>query len=60
MDKFRLLVAIPCLRAPAKYDRFSVWCLNTGGAQTPVYTVDDTSTPYFQRENTRTCLEPPP
>ncbi len=28
MGKFCLLVAIPCLRAPAKYDRFSVWCLN--------------------------------
>ena len=28
MDKFRLRVAIPRLRAPAKYDRFSVWCCN--------------------------------
>ncbi len=40
MDKFRLLVAMPCLRALAKYDIFSVWCLNLGGAQTPAYTVD--------------------
>ncbi len=30
MDEFCLLVAIPRLRAPAKYDRFSVWCLNPG------------------------------
>ena len=30
MDKFCLLVAIPCLRAPAKYDRFSVWCIYPG------------------------------
>ncbi len=37
MDEFCLLVAIPCLRAPAKYDRFSVWCLNPGGAETPAY-----------------------
>ncbi len=39
MDEFCLLVAIPRLRAPAKYDRLSVWCLNPGGAQTPAYTV---------------------
>ncbi len=34
MDKFCLLVAIPSLRAPAKFDRFSVWFLNPGGAYT--------------------------
>jgi hypothetical protein len=32
MDKVRLLVAIPRLREPAKYDRFSVWFLNPGGS----------------------------
>jgi hypothetical protein len=30
MDDFCLLVAIPRLREPAKYDRFSVWFLNPG------------------------------